>query len=163
MPLAVKKTLAFAQTRDLLSAYQAGPLVVEIYRGDPRTLPAMTSIEDDEDPSGLGDGLDAMLSLIWLRPAQGPMQLLYSSQGWTDLRDTVENQYEAALLELQLFLRCHDNVGDEDDYDNYSVSGMIFLNGIFGQRMTSTFAAVPLEFGGGGDLFTPYQPGANAA
>lgn len=163
MPFSVQKLLDRLPERPLRGAFLAGPLEIELYEEDPRELEPIISIEEDEDPSCAGGGLDSQLTLVWLRAQDGePRRLLARSQGWSSPLLSADNAYQGGLLELQLFLRTIEFGQEEEvNYEDYTVDGMVFLQSRMGQRLRSDVAVLRLEPGGGGDLFVVRPPKAS--
>ncbi len=155
MPFSVQKLLDRLPERPLRGAFLAGPLEIELYTEDPRELEPITGIEDDEDPSCAGGGLDSQLSLIWLLPENGGGRILLARfQGWVSPHLNTHGAYEAGLLELQLFLRTIEfGAGEQDEYEDYTLDGIIFLQSKPGQRLKADVTPLPIEPGGGGALF----------
>jgi hypothetical protein len=122
----------------LRARFAAPPLEVALYDEDPRLLLDI--------PAAAG-ALRPVLAVVWRQAQQGTAaELLYRSQGWDGGPGHCTT--ESALLELQLMLRAIPDLIADETYSDYSVAGLVFLQGRLGQAVAEHATGLSLCVGG---------------
>ncbi len=137
-----------------LARFGLGPLLITLYKEDPRRLPGLNAIEDDEDPIVAGGGLFPLLVTVEHQEeeSQEP-ELLYRTTGWTSLDTSAQGLYVGGLVETRLFFRTREIHGIQPAFYDYTPAGMLYLESRMGQALKEKVENFSLKTGGGGALF----------